>query len=325
MVDIASAAPEQARALPTAERWYQDKRVAGLARFALAITALNVLGHLWLGFEQSWLTPFVSLAAAYGTEIVLELVAAREQRRAPRFLGEGFVGWVKFLLSAHVSAMAIGMLLMPLEQLWVVAFASSAAIASKQLFRVYIGGKLRHFLNPSNFGITLALLLFPSVGIAPPYQFSEATGGALDWILPFLIICLGSLLNTKFTGRIPLILAWLGAFMLQAAIRSALNGTPFVAALMPMTGFAFILFTFYMVTDPATSPAKRGNQIAFGAGVAALYMLFMELHLVFGLFYALTAMTALRGAWFALDMPGRLARLRTPAAAARTRTVEPAE
>lgn len=306
MADIAHA---QATALPTAERWYQDKRVGGLARFALAITLLNILGHLWLGFEQSWITPFVSLAAAYTTEIVLELISAREERRAPAFMGEGLTGVVKFLLSAHVSALAIGMLLMPLEQLWVVAFASSAAIASKRLFRVAIDGKARHFLNPSNLGITLALVLFPSVGIAPPYQFSEATSGALDWVLPLVIICTGSLLNTKFTGRMPLILAWLGFFFLQAVVRAAINGTPLAAGLVPMTGFAFILFTFYMVTDPATSPSRRGNQIAFGGAVAAFYMLFIEFHVVFGLFYALTLVTMLRGAWFALDMPAWVARL----------------
>lgn len=330
MVDIsqpqtASAAPP----LPTAERWYQDKRIGGLARFALAITLLNLLGHLWLGFEQSWITPLVALAAAYGTETALEVVAAREARRRPRFLGEGVVGWIKFLLSAHVSALAIGMLLMPLEQLWVVAFAASAAIASKHLFRVTIAGKARHFLNPSNFGITAALLLFPSVGIAPPYQFSEATSGALDWLLPLLIICTGSLLNTKFTGRIPLILAWLAAFAVQAAVRSALNGTPLLAGLVPMTGFAFVLFTFYMVTDPATSPARRGNQILFGVAVAALYMVFMELHVVFGLFYALTCVTLLRGLWFAFDIPARLATLSgqaTPCASGQPpRHTEPAE
>lgn len=295
--------PTLATVSPTAERWYQDKRIGGLARFAIAITVLNLLGHLWLGFEQSWATPLVALTAAYCTEIMLEMIAAREAGRDPRFLAGGFSSLVKFLLSAHISGLAIAMLLMPLEQLWVIAFAASAAIASKQLFRVRIDGKARHFLNPSNLGITLALLLFPSVGIAPPYQFSEGTTGVFDWLLPLLVICTGSLLNTKFTGRIPLIAAWLAAFILQAFIRSTVNGTPILAALMPMTGFAFILFTFYMVTDPATSPSRRGNQVAFGMGVAAFYMLFMELHIVFGLFYALTCVTLLRGLWFAIGVP----------------------
>jgi hypothetical protein len=69
---------------------------------------------------------------------------------------------------------------------------------------------------------------------------------------------------------------------------------------MPMTGFAFILFTFYMITDPATSPAKRLRQVAFGCAVALGYAAFMELHVVFGLFYALTVVTAARGGFLYL-------------------------
>ena len=102
----------------------------------------------------------------------------------------------------------------------------------------------------------MTLLLFPLVGIAPPYQFTENTSGWVDWALPLIIIGTGSYLNIKATGRIPLIVAWVTAFAAQALVRSAIHGTPWNAGLMPMTGFAFILFTFYMITDPATSPAK---------------------------------------------------------------------
>ncbi|MEO0974385.1 MAG: enediyne biosynthesis protein UnbU, partial [Pseudomonadota bacterium] len=155
----------------------------------------------------------------------------------------------------------------------------------------------RHFLNPSNFGITVTLLLFPSVGIAPPYQFAEATHGALDWLLPAIVIVTGSLLNTKFTGRSLLIAVWVGAFVAQALLRSALHDFPPVAALAPVTGFAFVLFSFYMITDPATTPSKPLNQVVFAVAVAAAYAVFMELHVVFGLFYALTFVTAVRGVW----------------------------
>ncbi|MBD8891910.1 enediyne biosynthesis protein UnbU [Labrenzia suaedae] len=280
------------------ERWYIDTRLKGLARFAFAITVLNVLGHLWLGFEQSWITPFVALSAAYGTELAAETAQAFAERRQPRYLGTPGK-FVSFLLSAHISGLAVGMLLFAAEQLWVVAFGASLAVASKWLFRVTVptenGPASRHFLNPSNFGITVVLLLFPSVGIAPPYMFAENTSGVLDWLLPLLVISTGSLLNTKLTGRMPLIGAWLASFATQAIIRGVINGTPIVAGLLPMTGFAFILFTFYMITDPATSPGRPRDQVIFAASVAAVYGLLMELHVVFGLFFALTAVTAMRG------------------------------
>ena len=97
----------------------------------------------------------------------------------------------------------------------------------------------------------------------------------------------GTFLNTRFTGKIPLILGWLGAFVLQAALRSQLQGTSLTAALLPMTGMAFLLFTFYMVTDPGTTPSSSPGQFAFGSAVAAVYGLLMLWHVVFGLFFAL--------------------------------------
>jgi enediyne biosynthesis protein E5 len=297
--------------LNVADQWYTTKRLGGLSRFAFAITVLNIIGHLFLGFEQSWVTPFVTLAAAYGTELLGESIDAAAHGRTPRFHGSA-VKFVKFLLSAHITGLAVGMLLYPCEQLWAMAFAASAAVASKYIFRIAASrdsdGRLqfRHFLNPSNFGITITLILFPTVGIAPPYQFTENTWGMVDWLLPLIVICTGSYLNTKATGRVPLIVAWVAAFAAQAIVRSLVHGTPTSAGLMPMTGFAFILFTFYMITDPATSPVGLVSQVAFGCAVALLYGLLMELHIVFGLFYALTIATLVRGLYLRLVHDGKL-------------------
>jgi hypothetical protein len=269
--------------------------LGGLRRFAVAITVFNVLGHTVFGFEQSWAAPFVALAAAYGTELLLASVEGLLARRRPRFLG-GPRSFVEFLLSAHISGLAVGMLLYSQERLWPVAFAAAAAVGSKAVFRAPAPGGTRHFLNPSNFGITLTLLLFPSVSIAPPYHFTEELGGAASWCLPAFILVTGSFLNTRFTRRVPLIAAWLSGFVLQAVVRSALFDTPLAAALAPMTGVAFVLYTFYMVTDPATTPEAPRHQVAFGAAVAAAYGLLMTAHVVFGLFFALSAVCLARGA-----------------------------
>jgi hypothetical protein len=284
------------------DNWYQNKRVGGLWRFAIAISVLNILGHTVLGFEQAWATPFVALAAAYGMELSVEAIDAWSRARRPRFLGSPR-SFAEFLLSAHITGLAVGMLLYSNQRFWVTAFAAATAVASKHLFQVAVVTPhcppsmwpRRHFLNPSNFGIAVTLLLFPWVGIAPPYQFTENARGVFDVILPLIIVCTGSLLNTKFTERMPLILAWLSAFLLQAVVRSLLHGTPVVAALAPMTGLAFVLFTFYMVTDPGTTPSRRGSQIVFGALVAIVYGLLVTLHVVFGLFFALAIVTTARG------------------------------
>jgi hypothetical protein len=275
--------------------WEGSIRLAGLRRFGIAITFLNVLGHIVLGFEQSWAQPLVSLATAYGMELLLESLEAWGQRRAPRFLG-GWKRLIDFLLPSHITGLAVAMLMYANEQLWPVAFSSAVAIGSKALLRVPVAGQPRHFLNPSNFGITATLLLFPHIGIAPPYQFTENLSGAGDWALPAVIVCTGTFLNTRFTRRLPLIVGWLGGFVLQATLRSWLAGTPLTSALLPMSGVAFVLYTFYMVTDPGTTPQQPLGQVIFGLGVAMAYGMLVGRHVVFDLFFSLTLVCFARGA-----------------------------
>jgi hypothetical protein len=162
------------------------------------------------------------------------------------------------------------------------------------------GVRTRHYLNPSNFGIVVTLLLFPWVGIAGPYQFTENLGSIGHWVLPMVIICTGSFLNTWYTRRIPLVLAWAGTFALQAIVSSLIlwfstGYCPMVSRLSAMTGVTFVLFTFYMVTDPATTPERPAAQVAFGASVALVYSLLVMSHIVFGLFVALVIVCVARG------------------------------
>jgi hypothetical protein len=274
--------------------WDKSHRLAGLRRFAIAITILNLLGHTILGFEQSWIQPFVGIFTAYSVELLLEIIDSKINQRSPHFSG-GWKNLVDFLLSAHISGLAVSMLLYANERLLPIAFASAVAITSKAVFRVPVGQQTRHFLNPSNFGISVTLVLFPWVGIAPPYQFTENLSGAADWILPAIIVCSGTFLNSRFTGKIPLIAGWVGGFIIQAFLRSWIFSTPIIPALIPMTGVAFVLFTFYMVTDPGTVPSKPLHQIIFGASVAAIYGLLMLNHIVFGFFFALTTVCIFRG------------------------------
>jgi hypothetical protein len=115
-----------------------------------------------------------------------------------------------------------------------------------------------------------------------------------------VIICTGSFLNTWYTRRIPLALAWVGTFALQAIVSSLIlwfstGYCPMAARLSAMTGVTFVLFTFYMVTDPATTPERPGAQVAFGASVALVYSLLLMCHIVFGLFVALVIVCVARG------------------------------
>jgi hypothetical protein len=272
-----------------------DLRLGALRRFAIAITVVNLLGHTILGFEPSWAQMFTSLFTAYGLDLLLEWVQARGEGRPPRYRGS-FVALVNFLLPAHITGLAIGMLLYANDRLLPFAFAASAAIGSKWLLTAPVGNGRRHFMNPSNFGLAASFLLLPeTTATAVPYQFTALLSGAGDWIAPLVVVGTGSFLNTRFTRRIPLILGWVGTFALQAILRHFLTGTALVPALAPMTGVAFVLFTFYMVSDPGTTPSAPGRQALFGAAVAAMYGVFVGLHVTFAAFFALCLVCGVRG------------------------------
>jgi Na+-translocating ferredoxin:NAD+ oxidoreductase RnfD subunit len=270
------------------------KGLTALRRFAVSITAFTVLGHLLLGFEQSYLTPVVALATAYLLSLVLEQADAWAQRRPARWRGS-FTDLVNFLLPAHIAALACAMLLYANQRLWPTVFAVTVAIAGKYLLRARVGGHLRHVFNPSNLGITTTLILFSTaVAIAPPYEFTENTSSVPDWAIPAAILVAGSMINGKLTGRMPLILGWVGGFVLQAVLRAAFFHHSLASALLAMTGVAFILFTNYMITDPGTTPSRARYQVAFGLGTALVYGTLVVSHITFGLFYALTIVCAAR-------------------------------
>lgn len=272
-----------------------ERRNAALRRFALSITAFTILGAFWLGFEDSWAQPVVALVTAYVLELALETLEAATVGRPARYRG-GRSAFFHFMLPPHITALSIALLVYPNARLMPIVFATAVAVGSKFIVRAPVGGSWRHFLNPSNVGISVTLLAFPWVGISPPYQFSENIGGIWDWIVPAAVLAAGTMLNAKLTQKGPLISGWLAGFALQAVARSAVFGTPLVAALLPMTGFVFVIYTNYMITDPGTTPVARRPQALFGFMVAAVYGALVSVHIAFGLFFALTIVTIGRGA-----------------------------
>jgi hypothetical protein len=271
-----------------------DARIKALRRFALSMTVFNILGHTVLGFEQARIVPILSVLVSYAAAILFESVDAWASGRRPEYAG-GWLPLMNFLLPAHIVGLASGLILYGNSSPWPYLFAAVVSNASKYLVRVRVKGRFRHVFNPSNTGIAATLALFPWVGGAPPYQFTNFTTGTIDWLLPVLVLLAGTMLNAQLTKKIPLILGWVGGFVGQAVLRAAFFDHSLVGALLPLTGVAFILFTNYMITDPGTTPVKPRRQVAFGLGTAAIYGALVVSGVVFGLFFALMITCGLRG------------------------------
>jgi hypothetical protein len=97
------------------------------------------------------------------------------------------------------------------------------------------------------------------------------------------------------TGRITLVLTWLVAFIVQGVLRSWYFGTSWIVPLTPMTSAAFMVFTLYMIPDPATTPIKPLRQALFAIAIAAAYGMLLVEHVVYCLFIALAIVCAMRG------------------------------
>jgi hypothetical protein len=273
----------------------RDPRYLALRNFAMSISVFNILGYAVLGFEQPWTWPIFAVAVGYATEITIEVIAARVQRRAPAFSGHGMWGLYTFLLPTHITALAANMLLYANTKFLPIAFAVVVAIGQKAVMLAPIKGRIRHFMNPSNFGITVTLLAFSWVNVAPPYHFTELVPDVIRIMVPIIIITAGTVLNGMLTKKVPLIVGWLGAFVIQALIRHFVWDVALWAALGPMTGVAFVLFTNYMITDPGTTPTSGRSQFMFGSLVGTVYGVLMFFNVVYTLFFAVTIVCLARG------------------------------
>ena len=97
------------------------------------------------------------------------------------------------------------------------------------------------------------------------------------------------------TKKVPLIVGWVGSFVIQAVLRHFIWDVAIWAALVPMTGVAFVLFTNYMITDPGTTPSAPRWQFMFGASVGMVYGVLMVFNIVYTLFFAVTLVCLIRG------------------------------
>ncbi|MEU3457591.1 enediyne biosynthesis protein [Micromonospora sp. NPDC006766] len=296
LVSPPAASGEAARKPARVDR--NDPRYKALRNFAISMSVFNILGYTVLGFEQPWLWPLLALAVGYTAEIAIESVAAWANGRRPEYVGNGAWGVYTFLLPTHITALACNMLLYANVHFWPIAFAVVVAIGQKYVFRAPIKGRMRHFLNPSNFGITITLLTFSWVNIAPPYHFTESVPDAISFIVPFVILTAGTVLNAMLTRKVPLIMGWVGGFVIQALVRHWIWDVSLWGALVPMTGVAFVLFTNYMITDPGTTPSTGRTMFMFGASVAGVYGILMAFNVVYTLFFAVTIVCVLRGVYW---------------------------
>jgi Na+-transporting NADH:ubiquinone oxidoreductase subunit NqrB len=159
-------------------------------------------------------------------------------------------------LSTINSSMSILLLLHASHFSWL-ALAIALAIASKFVLRWHN----RHIFNPSNIGIVAVLLFSDSTWLA-----SGQWGHSLWWSL--LLLGLGLSLFIGFS-RLLTSLSFLVFFASLIFLRALWLGDNLSIPVHQLQNGALLIFSFFMLSDPMTSPNSAIGRIMFG-GLLAL-------------------------------------------------------
>ncbi|WP_293647894.1 FG-GAP-like repeat-containing protein [Thiolapillus sp.] len=196
-----------------------------------------------------------------------------------------------FPLSAFITGLSLSLLVNYAHGLWLPLIPVFLAIGSKYLFSV----DGRHVYNPSLFGIVASLVLANDmISVSPAYQWNGIPA------LGVFIATAAILLFGLRIRRSVLVVAFLGFFLACLGLRAWImrhHIPPETLILGTLSAPAFYLFTFFMITDPATSPESRKGQV-FMALVIVLVDFFLHIRETLStLFYAAFVWYSLYGLW----------------------------
>jgi hypothetical protein len=212
-------------------RLYQIATLAGLLAYGL----------LWLGLD---------VVPGTAATILVTVLAAQ-------WLGTQLAGRGRFEpRSALVSGLSLCLLLRTSEP-GLAVLAAVIAIASKFLVRV---GD-RHVFNPSNLALVLMLLISDGVWVSPGQWGSVAT-------FAFVLAAAGSLVVNR-AARADVTWTFLAAHVALVLGRALWLGDPLAIPVHRLASGTLVLFAFFMISDPRTTPSSRPGRLLFAVLVAA--------------------------------------------------------
>jgi Na+-transporting NADH:ubiquinone oxidoreductase subunit NqrB len=166
------------------------------------------------------------------------------------------------LKSAMITALGLCMLLQA-DHLWIYAIAAFVGIASKFLIRF----KHKHIFNPANLGIVSAIILTGQAWVSPG-QWGNSTTLIFFMVAAGLMVLLG-------VGRIDTSVVFILSYLALVVARDIIYlGWGWDVVLHKMSNGTFLLFTFFMITDPMTIPNHRKSRILWSIIMAALVFIF---------------------------------------------------
>jgi Na+-transporting NADH:ubiquinone oxidoreductase subunit NqrB len=211
-------------------RLYQIATLAGLLGY----------GIWWLDLEVQPHIAITVVATVLATQLICTHLASRGAFD-PR--------------SALISGLSLCLLLRT-GSLDLAMLTAVLAIASK--FALRVRGK--HVFNPTNFALVAMLLVTSEVWVSPGQWGSGP-------VFAFLLASAGGLVVNR-AARADVTLAFLACYAGLLLGRSLWLGEPLAIPAHRLENGALVLFSFFMISDPKTTPDSRTGRILFAALVA---------------------------------------------------------
>jgi Na+-transporting NADH:ubiquinone oxidoreductase subunit NqrB len=234
-----------------------DPRLYQIATLA----SLLVYGMACLDFDVAPARVVLLLFTVLGTQAICDrLTGARFNPKSALISG------LSLCLLLRTNHAAIAML------------AGVIAIGAKSVFRV----RGKHVFNPTNGGIVAMMLLTDQVWVSPGQWGSAA-------FFAFLMACAGGIVVNR-AARADVTYAFIAFYCALVFGRSIYLGEPLAIPIHRLESGALLLFTFFMISDPKTTPDSRAGRVLFAALVAlgAWYVQF-RLFRTNGLLWSLAA------------------------------------
>jgi enediyne biosynthesis protein E5 len=242
------------------------------------IAALSILvayNLAWVDFGAQALNSALAVAGALATQALCTWCTALALPRLQR-------QWAFDPRSPLITGLSLSLLLRA-DEPWLHLAAAVIGIGSKFLLR--IDGK--HIFNPAGFAIVVLLLVAPHhVWISPGQWGSAIWFAALIAFLAILVL--------SAARRADVAIFFLAGHALLLLIRAAWLGDPLAIPLHQLQSGSLLIFAFFMISDPRTTPDSRLGRLLFALAVALLghYLAFF-MQMRPGLYVALVALSPL--------------------------------
>lgn len=215
-----------------------------------ALAGLFTLSWMTSDFGVTWASLALSLTGAMTAQVIGTMAINARAGRALLFRLE----WK----SALITALGVTLLLRAADP-WIWFAAGSVGIALK--FLVRFDGK--HIFNPGCIGIVAMMLLLGNKAWVSPGQWGQAPLVA-GYAMALAALTLSS------ARRLDIALGFLLGFAAILFARAAWLGDPLAIPVHQMSSGALLIFAFFMITDPRSTPDSRSGRILFALMVAGL-------------------------------------------------------